>query len=64
MQLGLQMIKTQPCLRNAAEVRHAGGFFFLSEQSFNSGCTVQQLFPLGDQYLQSKQRGDVGWVLS
>lgn len=31
------------------------GFFF-SELLFNSGCTVQQLFPLGNQYLQSKQQ--------
>lgn len=40
------------------------GFFFFSELLFNSGCTVQQLFPLGNQYLQSKQQWDVGWVPS
>lgn len=58
------MIKIQPCLRNAAEVRHACGWLFFSELLFNSGCTVKQLFPLGNQYLQSKQQWDMGWMPS
>lgn len=65
------MVKIQPCLRNAAEVRHVCGFglcfwfwCFFPEQFFNCGCTVQQLLPLGNQHLQGKQQWYMGWVPS